>query len=240
MSTSESLVKRSKTISRVVALSAMADDKSSVHEAAIAKARMEKLISKHSITEKELILAGWKPKKKSTTPPRNKATSTRSTGSKRSNTNSKQNQRSKSDQFHHQEDIYKRRQEERKRQQQAYERDKAERYWQQEYIEAVTILEGRVWRTKYFSQLLSRFILILATPSLLVLGFEFFLLMPMTSDATVISFISEKPAIRRHLGFVLVFAIAMAIQLRAFFMIKTWLLRRFKEEHGGTSKEGLW
>lgn len=60
MSGQTSHAKRAKTISRVVALSAMADDKSSVHEAAIAKKRVEKLIAAYNITERELILAGWK------------------------------------------------------------------------------------------------------------------------------------------------------------------------------------
>lgn len=87
MSTDYSYANRAKLIKRAVALLAMAADKSSIHEASIAKKRADSLIKKHAISEKELILAGWKKPSTSNTQSshrQQKHTTSQSTSSKQS------------------------------------------------------------------------------------------------------------------------------------------------------------
>ena len=230
MSGQTSHAKRAKTISRVVALSAMADDKSSVHEAAIAKKRVEKLIAAYNITERELILAGWKKPVSPSAQASNQAKPSRQSSDKKYNQKHQEQASKESKQ-----DAYaqwcKDKEEERRR----WEWGQAARREQQAHIEAQALLESRLQKIDYFSDMLSRFFLLLALPSLLVLGFEFLLIRPFTVDGTVMDFIATKPSVRRHLGFALLFGAAIVTQIYLFSLIKRKMLRVFVEKHGDNS-----
>ena len=215
--------KRTRSIKRVVALKAMALDQSSVHEAAIAKKRAEALIAKYAITDRELILAGWKPPKSTTRPPPKKKPA--STPPPRPKTDqysdrSHYNRQTKhdTDEGWNQFNEWKAREREEQRQWDALWRYTREA--QQERLRAENRLEIKIDRVNSLSAFITNVILLCASPSLLYLFFQILLIFPYAEAPSLLAFISSKEGMTIHLRRVVVFLAIIILELSFFYRLK--------------------
>lgn len=213
--------KRSRSIKRVVALKAMANDESSVHEAAIAKKRAAALIAQYSITERELILAGWKPLKDTPRPPPKKNTASKPPPRNNRNTGTETNWNNYNE--------WKAR--EREKERRWYEA-RHERAAQQERLDAKNKLKTKLDRINSLSEFITNLLLICASPSLLYLFFQFLLILPYTEAPSLLAFISSNEAMTVHLKRVVVFLAIIILELTFFYRLKQrWRYHAVKDHN---------